>query len=298
MKQISIILSVILCLTACSEDKIEANYKDVTVPFIPATDDNSTEAEMRRSFFAEHGSYLLFNDTLQHIELGRDVNGNMQYFTELLDITYEVGSTSTTNNKFSFSIISTDENKKIAIDYLENYILPHISGKLKPFSWFLANKITRDYIGKISTPYAVAGQRAIIIATYLLPKLSDAQKIQYTRQIMNTIIGKLATDNAAAFDAFTTISSQYYNQKFTTPESDAENADILANAGFICKGQDELKTDQNGYYPSQYLDIQAYARLITANTMDVIKTKYAEYPLILQKSEIAYNILTSLGYKE
>ena len=87
MKKIFIILSVILGLQSCSEKALDADYKDVTTPFVPAADDHSEEAELRRSFNAEHGSYLLFNDTLQHVALGRDVNGNMQYFTELIDIT-------------------------------------------------------------------------------------------------------------------------------------------------------------------------------------------------------------------
>ena len=298
MKQFFTILSVSICLLSCSEDAVEANFKDVTNTFIPAATDYSEEAEIRRTFYAEHGSYILFNDTLQHIALGRDANGNMQYFTELLDITYEVGASTTSNNKYSFTLIPTIEKKKQAVEYLESYILPHISGKLSPFSWFIADKITREYIGKLSTPYAVTGQRAIIVATSILPQLSDAQKVQYTRQIMNTIIGKLASDNADAFGEFAAISSAYYNGTFTEPSTNAENSVYLAKAGFICRGLDELKTEQNGRYPSLDLDIQAYARLIAVNTKEDVMAKYADYPLVLKKYEIAYRILTSLGYKE
>lgn len=297
MKKIFIILTAVLCLQSCSEKAIDVSFKDVTVPFVPAADDHSEEAEMRRTFYVEHGSYLLFNDTLQHTALGKDANGNMQYFTELLDITYEVGATSTTNNKYSFTIIPTVERKKQAVEFLEGYILTHITGKLKPFSWFLADKITRDFTGTISTPYAVAGQRAIIIATNVLPKLTNAQKVQYTRQIMNSIIGKLASDNTAAFDEFVTVSSAYYGGTFSEPSTNAENADILAKAGFVCKGQ-EFNVDKNGLYPTKDLDIQAYARMIAANTRETILTKYADYPLVLKKYEMAYDILTSLGYKE
>ena len=298
MKQIFIILTVVLGLQSCSEKALDADYKDVTTPFVPAADDNSEEAELRRSFNAEHGSYLLFNDTLQHIALGRDVNGNMQYFTELIDITYEIGASHTSNNKYSYTLIPTIERKRQAIEYLESYILPHLTGKLRPFSWFLADKITRDYIGSISSPYAVAGQRTIAVATSVIPKLSESQKGQYTRQIMNAIIGKLASDNTASFKEFTNVSSAYYGGTFTTPETNAENTDMLAKAGFICRGQDDFKSEANGLYPSQDLDIQAYARMIAANTRETVMAKYADYPLVIKKYEIAYNILTSLGYKE
>ena len=298
MKKIFIILSVILGLQSCSEKALDVDYKDVTTPFVPAADDHSEEAELRRSFNAEHGSYLLFNDTLQHVALGRDVNGNMQYFTELIDITYEIGSSSASNNKYSYTIIPTIERKRQAIEYMEEYILPHLTGKLKPFSWFLADKITRDFIGSLSSPYAVAGQRTIAVATNVLPKLSEAQKVQYTRQIMNSIIGKLASDNASAFKEFTAVSSAYYGGSFSAPATNAENTDILAKAGFICRGQDDFKSEANGLYPSEDLDLQAYARMIAANTRETVLAKYADYPLVLRKYEIAYNVLTSLGYKE
>ena len=71
----AIILSGI-CLISCeSEDALEPDYKNPSDYFQPAADDNSEEAQLRRKFFADHGSYLLFNDTLQNVYLGKDING-------------------------------------------------------------------------------------------------------------------------------------------------------------------------------------------------------------------------------
>ena len=69
----AIILSVI-CLFSCeSEDALEPDYKNPSDYFQPDADDNSEEAQLRRKFFADHGSYLLFNDTLQNVYLGKDI---------------------------------------------------------------------------------------------------------------------------------------------------------------------------------------------------------------------------------
>lgn len=286
------------CLCSCSEDDILADYKDVTEPFRPTDDDHSEEAELRRSFFAEHGSYLLFNDTLQHRALGYDANGEMQYFTELIDITYVVGGQDNTSNKYTYTLISSFETEKIGVEYLEQYILPRLTGKLKPFSWFLADKITREFSGNKSNPYAVSGQRSIAIATNLLPRLTDAQKVQYTNQVLNRIIGKLASDNSDAFSEFFKISNSYYSGTFTAPSTNAENTAILANVGFITKGEIAKGIEANGCYPSRDADLQSYARTVIANSQETIRKKYADYPLVIRKSEIVYQVLTSLGYKE
>ena len=66
---------------------MEPDYKNPSDYFQPAADDNSEEAQLRRKFFADYGSYLLFNDTLQNVYLGKDINGDPRYFVETIDLT-------------------------------------------------------------------------------------------------------------------------------------------------------------------------------------------------------------------
>jgi len=299
MNRLLLIAALIICLFSCSEDKIEVSYKDATIPFVPASDDHSEEAEIRRTFFNNHGTYLLFSDTLQHIALGKDINGDVQYFTERLDISYEVGTTGSSYSNFSFSSIPSLERKKVAVEYLESYITPHFTGKVAPFSWFMADKITRVHTltYAVSNPYAAIGQRATAIASNLLPKLSDAQKVQYTRMVINEIIGQIAYNHSDSFSDFFSVSRSKYNGSFPSPETNAENTALLAEQGFICRGTNEWNNETNGAYPNRELDIKAYARLVAAYSLDELRTKYADYPLVIQKCEIAYETLTSLGYR-
>ena len=292
----------VLCLlcalcASCKEDNITADLKDVTTAFLPAATDNSEEAQMRRTFYTMYNSFLLFNDTLQHYETGKDVNGELHYFTETLDLTYDIGMSIYSNNKYSFTLMTDIDRKREAVQYVQEYLLTHITGKLMPYSWLLVDKITRDFIGSVSSPYAATGQRAVVVACNLLPKLTDAQKVQYTRQVMNTIIAKLATDNAEAFADFFAVSAAYYDGKFTDPKNTAANTAILNEAGFICRGQ-SFGTDANGIYPSQELDLNAYARQVAATTPEAFEKKYANYPLVLKKFGIMRKTLLDLGYKE
>ena len=298
MKKFYYIFSIVVSMMAvsCSEDGVTPHLKDTTQAFLPAADDNSEEAQMRRDFYQTYGSFLLFNDTLQHEELGKDVNGDMHYFTEVLDLNYQVGMSTESNEKFRFTLLTDMEQKRSAVQYIKDYLLTHLTGKLKPYSWLLVDKIQRDFSGTVSSPYAATGQRAVVVACNLLPRMTDAQKVQYTTQVMNTIIAKLANDNATAFEEFLQVSKAYYDGEFTAPATNAENTTLLNQVGFICRGTDDFKQETNGLYPSQEQDIKAYARLVVASTTEATATKYADYPLVLEKCDIMRKTLKSLGY--
>lgn len=84
--------------TSCSKDDdyLDVELSDPTDNFIPKADDDSETAQLRNQFKEETGSYLLFNDTIQHYLLGKDVNGELLYFNELLDVEYSTTSVNPT----------------------------------------------------------------------------------------------------------------------------------------------------------------------------------------------------------
>lgn len=287
----------IIGLSACTEDAVVPDLQDVTVPFMPAPDDQSEEAQLRREFYDRYGSFLLFNDTLQHDVLGEDVNGDTHYFTEVLQLEYNVGMNVSAAESFTYTLLNDMESKRKALQYLEEYILIHFSGKIKPFSWLLVDKISRKHINNISSPYAATGERAIVIACNVLFTLNEAQKEQFTAQVMNTIISKPVNDNIEMFDNFLSVSEAYYNGTFTDPGSTTENMKILNEAGFICRGR-SYGRDANGIYPDQELDLSAFARKVIANDAEQVQKDYQDYPLVLQKCDLMRTTLKTLGYVE
>ena len=81
--KICLLMGAMALMQGCKDDSVTDVPTDVVAPFMPAAADDSEEAQLRREFYATYGSFLLFNDTLQHYETGRDVNGEVRYFTEL-----------------------------------------------------------------------------------------------------------------------------------------------------------------------------------------------------------------------
>ena len=50
---IALILASVVAVS-CSEDDVTANLKDTTAPFLPASDDQSEEAQLRRDFYRDY----------------------------------------------------------------------------------------------------------------------------------------------------------------------------------------------------------------------------------------------------
>ena len=288
-------LALLTALAACSgEDALEPSFSNPSLNFQPAADDQSAEAQLRRQFQSETGTYLLFNDTIQHQFLGNDINGQPRYFTETVDLTYAVGQSASVQMLYSYTYLQTIEQKQQMTDFLRQYILPHLTQSLKPYSWFVCNVITsrpNSYTAP-SRPYAASNQRCVAIAAnYLIQReRTDQQKQQYAQRILNAIVGQLAVNQSAAFSEFYKFSADYYSSDYSrhgytgtpsTPE--------LYKLGFL--GSTAISS-----FPSMTTDLSTYALLVIQYTDEQLASQYANYPLVLQKAAIVRRVLISLGY--
>lgn len=288
-------------LTSCSsEDEPEAEIHNPTDFFRPLDGDNSPEAELRRDFYEQYGSYLLFNDTLQCQVLGTDINGDPRYFVETLDLTYTIGQTGFGSSQvtYSFTYLDTWEKKTTVHDFMETHVLPHFSNKFRPFCWLLTDVITgklgRQINAETNRPYAAVGQRGIAIAgNYLLRDRTDTQKSNYAKRLLNIIVGEMVKSHTDAFADFYAVSADYYSLQPT----DVNSSGTLAAAdyyryGFLGKGSGSFLTTLT----NRESDMSAYASAVMQNTEETLKTRYADYPLVLQKFDIMRKTLTGLGY--
>lgn len=295
MKRIFYICSIfafmILGLTSCSkEDDPSFNFSDPRDGFYPSEDATDEISVLRRDFYNETGSFLLFNDTLSHVYIGKDLNGEDCYKNELLDIRYEVGQTNTATYKPTYSYLNTSEECSNAVAYLKTFILPHLSDKLKPFSWFLAGTIyDTNNMGDAIRPYAVSGQRAIVLACTQLKSLkTDAQKKQLANRHLLVIAQNIANNNSPSFSDFCAVSSNYYGTNLAVPDGETTQSHVRS-LGFL-----NITTVSS--YPSQTDDINAYASLIISYTDAQIEKAYGNYPLIISKAKMFRADLKKLGY--
>lgn len=297
MKKYQLILAAcmaVLLMAACGddEDKLETAYQDPTNNFIPdasATDETSV---LRREFYARNGSYLLFTDTLQHYQIGTDINGDPKFFTEMLNIQYSVGQTAPITDTHTYTYFTTIEEKRFVVDFLEKYVLTHITGKLRPFSWFLAKTIeVKTNVGTVTRPFAVTGQRAIVASVGQAQRLSESGRKTLATRILNTIIGQLVNNNITAFSEFFTFSESYYSRSLSVPEGTTREK-VLLEAGFISPATSMA----NFYYPTQKDDLTAYALMIISTSEEKLQQTYGQYPAVMKKFEIVRKVLIELGY--
>lgn len=282
-------------MTSCSkEGDPEFEFTDPSDTFKPKDTDSEAIAKLRQDFQNEYGTYLLFNDTLQHTYLGKDINGDDKYFTELLDIKYQVGQTSSSTKTYTYTNLNSYEKCAEAVDYLKKYILPHLSKNLNPFSWYLTSIIHgKTSSGNDLRPYAVSGQRSVVLSCKYLPQLkTEEKKKQLAKRHLLIVAQALATNYSSQFADFTAVSSKYYGtnfENFGTGDDGIDDTERVRQKGFI-------NFIANTYYPELQDDINAYTSLVMSYNDDQIAVKYAAYPLIVKKAKMFRQDLINLGY--
>ena len=280
-------------LAACgSEDTPAISYDNPSLLFQPSDSDQSSTAALRRRFFGETGSYLLFNDTLQRVYQGTDITGQPRYFTETIDLAYDIGSSSNSSSVYSFTYLTTEKEQTEMAQFVKDYILPHATKRLKPYSFFLCNRISVTTSNKVTTtPYAVANERCVAVAAnYLLQRpRTEAQKKNFAGRVLNTLVAQAAKNNTNAFRAFYAHSANYYNRTYTSAGIKG-SADELAQLGFISSG------GTPGSFPSQDSDLSAFITSAILYDDAWLANTYGRYSVVMAKFAIVRQVLAALGY--
>lgn len=286
------LLMTAVALGSCSsEDDPTPIYHNPADFFMPADDATDPTSQLRREFKKNTGSYLLFNDTLQVNYAGLDINGDPIYMCETIDINYSVGQ-SLSSDKYTYTYITDFADQKKAVEFLEQYILCHISNQARPFSWMLSKVISGKLVsGSISKPYAVQGERCVCVALdYIFQReRTDAQKQNLAQRILSVLIQKIAADHPKQLAGFYEISQGSYG--ITHDFEDSERTAKLAELGFI-----GVSASGNYYAPSMETDVTQYALATLTDTDESFEKKWGAYPKVMRKFSIIKSVLSQVGY--
>ena len=294
-------------MTACAKEDTLTPEVDTNIDcFAPAADAMDEESVLRRTFFEQENCYLLFSDTLRREELGKDSNGDMQYFIELLDVNYSVGASTNSSLTYSYKLLQSMEEKKQATSFLQEYVLPHLSASIRPFSWFLSTDIQYPDAmmgGSMTSTLTVSGERAVALAVGDILTLSEEGKNALAESFFISYLGGTVMDNEAALEEFYTSCGNMHEGKFSiadNPQKDMTlNLHHCKEAGFLVAGVLKIGSyviQQLGKYPDKTDDINAYVELIFSSTMEQIKVDYAEYPKIIERAQLLSDLVIELGY--
>mgnify|MGYP000028473850 CR=1 FL=1 len=307
MKYRSIYLSALLLLgaVACGDESTLVPEVDtITDCFAPDPNATDEESVLRREFYNTEKSYLLFNDTLRHEELGIDYNGDMQYKTELLDIGYTLSSGSMSSIDYKYGYLRKMEDKRAAVTFLQEYILPHLSASLKPFSWFVTSSISYASDASTVEVAAVTGQRSVAIAVGDdIVTRNDEQLAALASSIFATYLGGRFVNNEAALEEFYAACNGLHGGNFSTADNPTQSEEInlmhCYEAGFVTQhyirfGSFVMRTV--GVYPSKEEDITSFTELIFKYTLEEIEEQYADYPKVIARARLLSDLIVDLGY--
>lgn len=296
-KILTMCLSMLAVFAACSsEDALTPEADDTVSHFLPADGDNSQEAQIRRQFFADEGSYLLFNDTIRHQLLGTDSAGNGYYRTETIDISYSVGDASGPSRTYKYEYLTSAAEKQAAADFVKNQLLSHLQAKsLRPFSWLAVKNITENSSG---TEYkSVKGERCIAVALGDIAN-PNVDKQALSTSIMSSMLGGLITSNEEALADFYAVCSAVYGSRFTTDRVEENEWKQILSQGFVKRAVNQWSGNILwGWYPEKEEDANAYVELVLSNTAEEVAAKYADYPLVIKKYQLMRQVFESVGYK-
>lgn len=282
---------------SCGEDELASSEENRTDMFMPSPEAEDSTSALRREFREKTGCYLLFNDTLRHDLLGYDYNGEPVYFTELVDIAYELGTSTGSRAMYRYTLLSEMDGRKAAVGFVEDYVLAHFKESLRPFSWLLVSRIEGRPVGSLTSVYpdAVSGQRCVAVAcNYILADRTEEELELYATRVINVFLFDLVEARAEEFEEFRRVSRDYYGGTFTSSGS-ADNMRQLYEAGFLARGHGSFG-EADGYYPDFDKDLSSYVTYVLNLDEETMERSFGQYPLVMQKYRLMREKLEELGF--
>lgn len=294
---------------SCSSDEELTASGATDNYFAVRADDTSEDAAIRRAFYDKNGIFLLFNDTLRHELVGKDVAGKDAYFTETIDFNYNINTAGISD--FQFSYLKTTEEKKAAVDFVEKYIVPHFKGgALAPYSFFLADNLSEYGYSYTTWQYEwmqrtyLSCVRCIGLSVGDVVNMDDDQKADYALQISRSILEtRLKYNDERLGDFYAPVQDLFneYLENIIPGWQDSAydgSIDVPASYGFLKLDStlDWNTWEDIYYFPGQQNDYKAYFNIVMGSSEEEVYETYGKYPIVISRYNTLRNIISSLGY--
>lgn len=301
-------LAVINAFTGCSSsDDAAIGELEPNIWLYPYGSSSSDRA-MQEAFYNQNKIYVLFNDTIRKEQVSVNPDGTPFYDFEAVDILYGMGNSTvrTEANNMTYTYLTTDNDKKAAVDFLSSKLLPSLGESLRPFSFLLVDGMQYYYdnYGSMvkATAQVWAGWRCTAVAMSGIGSKTDAEKEAFRLQLLKVIVSnKISTLDASLFDEFYSFCDGYYGtykmyeaampflEQYPTPES----------FGFIGPTA-YYAWRTTGSVPMYNIaakanDLADFTNALFAMSEAEFMATYADYPTVLKKYKILKKIITDIG---
>lgn len=300
MKRNAICLACLLLLgaalfSACGEeDALTASGNDENL-FIPDENDHSAVAELRRSFFEETGIYLLFSDTLRHVQSGTNAYGQTTYDTQLVDFNYNL----TGDNIYTLRMeyYTTLEEMQQAVQIFKDFYLPHMGDSMKSYSILLLKNLEEDDYGSWVYRASVSNIYCMGIGMGDVGNLTEEEIATTANDVFKEMV-----DNVISNYDWDDYQGPFYdlpgdNTSLTMgeliPGWDRTQLEELYQLGFIDYIEDYAG---DPYYDEPWYQWDDYFELVMDNSWDELEAEWGKYSLIMQELELVREAVLSTGY--
>ncbi len=261
-----------LLFSCKKEDELSPSGADIDY-FLPAENDMSSEAELKRNFFDNNNVRLLFSDTVYVSEVDTIVvNYDYNYTVNYTGLTYIVDK------------ITNIEDQTAAADFISESIIKKIGSVPPPYSVLL----TKDFMSlqlswgfEILTPIAtLPSLKTTVINVGDIQSKEDWEKVDLANSVLSQYLGEQLSTNYVSelkefFDVSSFIYDDIWNSYPTYTESDMIN-------GFI---------DIPEFNYTRKFDIKSYLYQMYTYSEEDFRAMYGNYDNIITKMEALNRIL-------
>lgn len=281
---------------ACSnEESLEPS--GVNDNFFKVADDaQDAESVLRRNFYNDNGIYLLFNDTLRKELVGQNAYGEDVWKVETVDLQYNMTSYGVYSLHFDYMTSLSDKQK--AATLVKEYVLPHLSGGMRPYSILLLDGLaTLDSYDELQPTPCYTNMRCMAIAAGEWVNMNAEEQEAYRREICKTLVSGKCSSTDEAFDAFYAISDKYYGEYISDIFSGWDrNMEYVYECGFLDYKKDSWGEIEYDYFYYESTDFTSFYNAVMDMTEEDFLALYSDYPLIMQKYYAMRNAIIELGY--
>lgn len=296
-----LLLMALMVVSACSDSEdTTPSYAD-TNSFAPSADDQSAEAQLRRKFFEETGSYIIFNDTLSKEQTGVDAYGKPVYKENLLNLGFDMQGSSSIY-RYTYDYLANMESKQKAVELVKQKLMSKL-GDLKPFSILLVDGIycwskengewvpSDSYYADPNPTYSL-GSRCYAFSMNGGEAFED--DAYFKNILVAIVIDKINAKGSTVLAEFEGLVENYddlvahWDSKEDMGYEPKYDLGQAHRVGFL--------SDWNRYYfPDKKIDRKDYINAVFSMSVEEFEAEYADYPVCIARYRVMRNLILSLG---
>ena len=287
---------------SCSDESetLTPSGPDVNYFEVPA-DYTGDDAQLRRDFYKQTGSYLIFNDLLW---TGYDVYGN--YHEERVDFNWNIVSDN--SSQYQIEYFETLEEKEKATAIFRDEFLPYLESPSGNKAFDLFSVGLFPSLGTINSSSKrfvradyINGWRCFALNLDGLMECDDYDRPYEVRSLIINMIQTMMDVESPELAEFQAPLEEIFDGSASCEDyfddwldlSDDEKYERVYELGFLTYYPSSWFGDE---FPYRKSDFRNYLNAVMNQTREEFYEEWADYPLILQRYDLFVEALDKLGF--